>query len=350
MQRARLLLLALCVSLCAEGLPAAAGPSPTAEFEAPYAIGILAGGETVEITGSFSWAMPQAFGAVLAQAPSARAVRFASPGGHIQPALEIAAIIRARGLDTEAARICASACTLAFLGGRRRTLGPEAWLGFHQAQAPGVPPERLDPVMRQAYAKSGVPAGFIDHVLRTPPQSVWFPTHAELLAARIITAPAPEPAAPAVAAGSELRTVMAMTPRASDAAVAEFAAALAAVLAHLQSAGPETCWGFLNDAPTDLRAFVKAETIMPLTRAATHVREDATRAPTVTPDPVERARVLSALVTLMRANGHGDAPVAMGPAGVHALACPSLRILLESALALPDASRAATLRALLATQ
>ena len=310
-------------------------------------IGILTGGETVEITGSFSWAMPQAFGAVLAQAPLARAVRFASPGGHIQPALEIAAIIRARGLDTEAERICASACTLAFLGGRRRTVGPEAWLGFHQAKAPGVPPERLDPVMRQAYAQSGVPADFIDHVLRTPPQSVWFPTHAELLAARIITAPAPKRVAPADAAGSELRTVMAMTPQASDAAVAEFAAALIALLGQLQRAGPEICWGFLNDEPTDLGAHVNAETIMALTRAETLVREDASQAPAVTPDSVERARVLSALAALMRAEGHGDAPVAIGPAGVHALACPSMRILLESALALPDASRAATVRALL---
>jgi hypothetical protein len=161
--------------------------SPTVEFGSPYAIRVLRGGGVVEVSGSFSWAVPQNFLAVLAQAPRVRTVRFDSPGGLVKPALEIASIIKDRGLDTDVERFCASACTLAFLGGHRRVLAPGAKLGFHQAHAPNVAPALTDPMMRAAYSRSGVPSAFIDHVLRTPPAALWFPAPKELQDAGITT-------------------------------------------------------------------------------------------------------------------------------------------------------------------
>ena len=71
----------------------AAGAAPTAEFEVPYQLRVLSDGSVLEVSGSFSWAMPQNFQAMLASAPLVRVVRFESPGGHLQPAMEIAAII-----------------------------------------------------------------------------------------------------------------------------------------------------------------------------------------------------------------------------------------------------------------
>lgn len=182
-----LMALTIAMPACAEDRPAARPTSLTAEFEAPYAIGVVAGGTIIDISGSFSWAMPQNFIAVLARAPLVRTIRFDSPGGHVQPAMQIAAIIRSRGLDTYVPQFCASACTLAFLAGKSRFLAPTARLGFHQAHAPGMPPERFDPMLRAAYEKAGVPEGFIDHVLRTPPASIWFPTQPELHGAGLTT-------------------------------------------------------------------------------------------------------------------------------------------------------------------
>jgi membrane-bound ClpP family serine protease len=129
-------------------------PLPTAEFDAPYAIDVLSGGEIIQISGSFSWAMPQNFIAALAGAPHVRTIRFDSPGGHVQAALQIADVIHDRGLDTYVPRFCASACTLAFLAGKHRFLAPTAQLGFHQAHAPGVAPEIFDPVLRAVYGST----------------------------------------------------------------------------------------------------------------------------------------------------------------------------------------------------
>src|ERR1700722_12369788 len=151
----------------------------------------MPGGEAVEVSVIFSWAVPQNLMATLASAPGVRTVRLDSPGGYLQPALQAAEIIRARGLDTYVPRLCASACTVVFLAGKDRFLGPDARLGFHQAHAPGVPPAYFDALLRETYQKAGVPDGFIDHVLRTPPQSIWFPDQPMLRALRLTTGPVP---------------------------------------------------------------------------------------------------------------------------------------------------------------
>jgi hypothetical protein len=62
---------------------------------------------------------------------------------------------------------------------------------FHQGSAAGLLPERLDPILRAAYAKFNVPASFIDHVLHTPPESLWIPSEAEMRDAGFVTGPPP---------------------------------------------------------------------------------------------------------------------------------------------------------------
>jgi hypothetical protein len=160
--------------------------SPTAEFGTPYEIRILNDGEVIEISGSFSWAVPQNLSVVLTRVPNLKTVWLDSPGGLVLAALRVKDMIRARGAGTHVQKLCASACTLAFLGGTERTIAPGARLGFHQASAPNVRPAQLDPVMRRAYQLSDVPAPFIDHVLATPPQSLWVPSMAELASAGIL--------------------------------------------------------------------------------------------------------------------------------------------------------------------
>src|SRR6185312_14291726 len=129
------------------------GFAQTTEFDIPYGLRLVADGTVLELSGSFSWALPQNLEAVLAGAPGVRVVRLESPGGHVLPAFQAAMIIRQRGLDTYVGRYCASACTVAFLGGQRRWLGTDARLGFHQAHAPGVPPEQANAILRDAYEK-----------------------------------------------------------------------------------------------------------------------------------------------------------------------------------------------------
>jgi hypothetical protein len=174
----------------------------TFEFEGPYAVRVLHQGSEIEISGTFSWALPQQVGVALAEAPRARLVRLESPGGHIKAALEVADMLRARNLDTYVGRICASACTIVFLAGHQRFATEAARLGFHQAHGPGLTPADSNLLLRLAYQNYALPPAFIAHVLRTPPQDLWVPDLAELRRAGVVTDIAPtEAIAASVALG-----------------------------------------------------------------------------------------------------------------------------------------------------
>jgi hypothetical protein len=302
--------------------------------------------------------MPQNFIATLARAPNVRTVRFDSPGGHVQPAMQIAAMIRSRGLDTYVPRSCASACTLAFLAGKSRFLAPTARLGFHQAHAPGVPPEHFDPMMRAAYEKAGVPDGFIDHVLRTPPTAIWFPTQSELHAAGLTTG-----TPPAAIAGADntvlFRWVEAMrlvstTP---EVTIVAFAETFSMVLEHLQTTDPEICWGLFHRIPADLRASLPRAVVDAMAKAEQQVREAAhsqadphvvnhSVAPTVL-DPVTRQHILASLIREVREEDRDAVVAGLAPGGNHPAFCPAVRMLLATARARPDSSRVQALRALI---
>ncbi len=321
-------------------------PPPTVEFGSPYEVRILPGGTVVQLSGSFSWAVPQNFEAMLAQAPNARVVRLESPGGHVRPALEVAAIIHARGLDTYVGGFCASACTLAFLAGRQRWVAAEARLGFHQAYAPGVPPEQFDAPLHAAYARSGVPEAFIAHVLRTPPRELWYPTTQELRASGLVTGAAPE----AVAASGAQRgwqDVAALLPVAPDGAVEQFAVALLAELAALQVANAELCWGFAHMSAADIRPLVPQKLLDDVAAAADRVADEARRAPVAAPDVAVRRAAVAELVGAMRVNGGAAVLAGLRADADHAAFCPALQGLLRAALALPDGRRGMALRALL---
>jgi len=322
--------------------------SPTAEFEAPYAISVVPGGEIVEIAGSFSWAMPQNFSATLARTPHVRTIRFNSPGGHIQAAMQIADIIRARGLDTYVPGFCASACTVAFLAGKGRFLAQDARLGFHQAHAPGMAPETFDPMLRAIYEHAGLPGPFIDHVLHTPPASVWYPARSELQTAGITTAPAPD----SVMALDDTATLawhaaLLLLPVVPDATVVSVAGLFSHMLQEIQDTQPESCWGYFHDMPTDLRRLLPAPLLETMTQAERHLHEDAGRAVPPPIDPAERAKVFQSLFEAARAQTDAAPLAALLPGGDHAGFCPALEWLLKTALALPEPERIRTLRALM---
>ena len=160
----------------------------TSEFEGPYAVRVLRQGLALEISGNFSWALPQQVGVALAETPTVRFVYLDSPGGHIKAALEVAELIHSHNLDTYVNRMCASACTIAFLAGHQRFVSETGRLGFHQAHGPGISIEQSNLLLQLAYQNSSLPPAFVAHVLRTPPQDLWIPDLGELRKAGIVTA------------------------------------------------------------------------------------------------------------------------------------------------------------------
>lgn len=128
--------------------------------------------------------------AALEQNAALRTVIVAGPGGRVGPAYQIARLIRARGLDTHVERRCYSACTVMFLGGVRRSIGPRGELGFHRLSFPGMDDAELADANRQLRdfmtLAGQVSISFVRKVMETPSEAIWIPTREELLEAGVI--------------------------------------------------------------------------------------------------------------------------------------------------------------------
>lgn len=152
-----------------------------------WAIDYDARRKTLTLSGEYQLGVAEAFAATLEKYPHAHTVELASPGGREVEGLAIAYAIEDRNLVTRAVGDCESACTLAFLAGRERILQKDGRLGFHAVSSP-VYIWNLNDNYDGYLASRGVPTEFIARAAATPSDDMWYPTHAELLAAHVITA------------------------------------------------------------------------------------------------------------------------------------------------------------------
>lgn len=340
--------LLFCFSVWLGSLPGRADPLPTAEFDIPYQLRLLASGTILEISGSFSWALPQTFQAALAAAPDVQIVRLESPGGHILPAMQIADIIHERGLDTFVGRFCASACTIAFLAGRQRWLAPEARLGFHQARAPGLPSELANRYLQEAYVRLGMPVVFMAEALRAPPDGIWIPSRAELKAARLITDYSS--ATPSITDDDWYRSMRDVTQGAQAASgdtVGQLTVELSELLERLQEADPQACWIFTHDGLADLRAFLPQALLDALQATHRRMAEEARSNPQPPPNAQTQVAIADRLRQLIRNEGRTAALEGLWPGADPSLFCPSLRSLLRITSQLPKTERIQILRVIL---
>jgi hypothetical protein len=217
---ARPLLAFLTLGLCAASLsaqPATSPAPPPVEAVAettvakpiarPARITLSSDGQTVYVVGMLLEGSFHLFDAVLQTAPRARRVYLSSAGGYTLEARLMASLVRKRKLDTYVESYCASACTQIFAAGQTRVLGPAAQLGFHQASLVDdssgrtITRERTDrklsattvfgvngnDTLRLAYELIGTDPAFIDKALSHSHESMWLPSHQELIAAKMVT-------------------------------------------------------------------------------------------------------------------------------------------------------------------
>ena len=204
-------------------LPVVDGPKPKA---ATVKITLSPDGQTVYVVGMLLDGAFHQFDDVLLKAPRARRVHLSSAGGYTLEARLMASLVRKRKLDTYVETYCASACTQVFAAGRSRVIGPAAQLGFHQAslidESSGETITRAqtnhkltattvfgvngNDTLRLAYELAGTDPAFIDKALSHSHESMWLPTHKELLDARIVTreAAAPEWPLPSGSGGTRV--------------------------------------------------------------------------------------------------------------------------------------------------
>ncbi|TAJ92095.1 MAG: hypothetical protein EPO10_19255 [Reyranella sp.] len=153
------------------------------------AVSVSADGTALNVEGAYGTGSAAAVRQALHRNPSIRRVVLAGPGGRIGTAFEINRMIRNRKLATRVETGCASACTIAFLGGNDRSISASGRLGFHQGSFPGMGPNDLyesNRDMRRFLVASGVTPEFAQRVIDTPPDEIWTPTPQELLAGRVV--------------------------------------------------------------------------------------------------------------------------------------------------------------------
>jgi hypothetical protein len=164
----------------------AAGDPDTGKHE----LHILRGGTELEYAGGITFGATDDVRKLLDADPAIRVVHINSAGGRVAEARKLRDLIRERKLVTYTASACASACTIAFMGGVQRFGAPTAKLGFHRGSFPGVTDEELaqeNDADRRWLIGIGVPAWFADRAYSTPSDSMWWPTSDELKRAGIIT-------------------------------------------------------------------------------------------------------------------------------------------------------------------
>ncbi len=163
-----------------------------------YEIKIDGGRKQLRINGTLDIGITKAVRDVLLANPGLSSVALQSPGGQVYQGRGLARLFSEYQLDTYVFKECSSACATAFIGGRRRYLGEEAKLGFHQyALEPNSRGYRVifyDPRLEQKrdmalYKSRGVKPEFLQNIFDQPASRIWFPDHATLLDANVVHSP-----------------------------------------------------------------------------------------------------------------------------------------------------------------
>lgn len=150
--------------------------------------------QTVLIDGSMELGITRAFGAFLASQNGFKTAILNSSGGNVYEARGLARLFREHDMATHVDGNCSSACTAAFIGGRKRSISNGGRLGFHQYRIDAdYVILNINPIEEQArdravFEQSAVAEWFLDRMFQRKSHEMWFPETAELLRAGVVHA------------------------------------------------------------------------------------------------------------------------------------------------------------------
>ena len=168
--------------------PAAGRPPPAPPA---YTLALSPDRGHVDLTGRIDFGATADLSELLEGTPGVHTLRLESPGGRVAEARGLVRVVRLYALATEVTGDCASACTLVFIAGHRRTLGGGGRLGFHGYNLRSAAYGLIDPAAEmkrdsRVFRDAGVDAAFIARAMAVPHQTMWFPERGDLIAAGVI--------------------------------------------------------------------------------------------------------------------------------------------------------------------
>lgn len=161
----------------------------TALSTKPYELVVFNRGRDIKVQGRLIYGVDRDVEQLLQSNPLLDTIHLESLGGYIQAGKYLGNVISSAGLKTYVRRHCASACSLAFVHGKTRYISEGSRIGFHSASfgmLSGSDWSELNEYMAAIYSAAGVSDSFIDKVLRTPAEEMWYPSSVELKEAGVV--------------------------------------------------------------------------------------------------------------------------------------------------------------------
>ncbi len=162
------------------------------ERTAKYALTLAEKGDYLYLKDIFELGVTKALKKLLQENSHVKGIVLASPGGNTFAGRGVARVIRDHGLNSYVFADCFSACTLAFIAGVKRTLGPNGRLGFHRYgldadyQVPFVDIEEEQSTDREFFKLQNIKNAFLKKVFATSHSELWIPDRQELLEAGVV--------------------------------------------------------------------------------------------------------------------------------------------------------------------
>jgi hypothetical protein len=159
-----------------------------------FKIGLAPDGKGILAKGTMGIGFADAVQAAFAQHPEQHRLLLDSRGGDIDNGMQLHDYLAAHGdIVVEVDHLCASACTLAFVGASQRLVGPAAEMGFHQMRSivDSSYSRHMVDTEQESFkgymSKLGASRGFIDMAFAKQGEDVWVPDGDTLFANHIIT-------------------------------------------------------------------------------------------------------------------------------------------------------------------
>jgi len=162
------------------------------EHASKYALTVSNDRRVLSIVGSIELGITRNTEALVKKTPDLKLVILESDGGNVFEARGLARVFRENNLDTHVETSCSSACSLAFIGGKHRTITPRGRIGFHQYRFDSsisiiaADPAEEQQRDRELFSVNGVSEAFLEKMFQSRSAEMWFPNASELLEASVI--------------------------------------------------------------------------------------------------------------------------------------------------------------------